>query len=189
MTPKEVLAFCREKDVKAVDLRFMDFPGIWQHFTIPVDKLNEDVFEEGLGFDGSSIRGWQAINESDMLVVPQPETAALDPFTHAAHPVDDLQHPGSRSPARITPAIPRNVARKAVNYLKSTGIGDTCLHRARSRSSSFSTTSATIRPPTAATSSSTASRASGTAAARSIPTWATRSATRKAISRFRRPTR
>ena len=75
VTPKEVLALCREKEVKAVDLRFMDFPGLWQHFTIPVDKLDEDVFEDGLGFDGSSIRGWQAINESDMLVVPQPETA------------------------------------------------------------------------------------------------------------------
>ena len=85
VTPKEVLALCREKNVKAVDLRFMDFPGIWQHFTIPVDKLDEDVFEEGLGFDGSSIRGWQAINESDMLVVPQPETAVLGPV-HARCP-------------------------------------------------------------------------------------------------------
>ena len=92
MKPKEVLALCREKDVKAVDLRFMDFPGLWQHFTIPVDKLDEDVFEDGLGFDGSSIRGWQAINESDMLVVPQPETAFLDPFTDAADAGDDLQH-------------------------------------------------------------------------------------------------
>ena len=95
MKPKEVLALCREKDVKAVDLRFMDFPGIWQHFTIPVNKLDEDVFEDGLGFDGSSIRGWQAINESDMLVVPQPETAVLDPFTTLPTLVDDLQHPGS----------------------------------------------------------------------------------------------
>ena len=81
MTPKEVLAMCREKDVRAVDFRFMDFPGLWQHFTIPVGKLDEDVFEDGLGFDGSSIRGWQGIHESDMLVVPQPETAFLDPFT------------------------------------------------------------------------------------------------------------
>src|SRR5512145_402151 len=80
VTPKEVLALCREKDVKAVDLRFMDFPGLWQHFTIPVDKLDEDTFEDGLGFDGSSIRGWQAINESDMLIVPQPDTATIDPF-------------------------------------------------------------------------------------------------------------
>ena len=124
MTPKEVLALCREKDVKAVDLRFMDFPGIWQHFTIPVDKLEEDVFEEGLGFDGSSIRGWQAINESDMLVVPQPETAALDPFctlptlSMICNILDPITHEDySRDP--------RNVARKAVNYLKSTGIGDT----------------------------------------------------------------
>ncbi len=125
MTPKEVLALCRERTVKAVDLRFMDFPGIWQHFTIPVDKLTEDVFEEGLGFDGSSIRGWQAINESDMLVVPQPETAALDPFATLAtlsmvcNILDPITHEDySRDP--------RNVARKAVNYLKSTGIGDTC---------------------------------------------------------------
>ena len=80
MSPKEVLALIREKDVKAVDLRFMDFPGLWQHFTIPAEALDEHVFEEGLGIDGSSIRGWQAINESDMLVVPVPETAFIDPF-------------------------------------------------------------------------------------------------------------
>src|SRR5436853_5593795 len=71
MTPQAVLAMCRERDIKAVDMRFMDFPGIWQHFTIPVSKLEEETFEEGLGFDGSSIRGWQAINESDMLLLPQ----------------------------------------------------------------------------------------------------------------------
>jgi glutamine synthetase len=124
MSPKEVLALCRERDVKAVDLRFMDFPGLWQHFTIPVDKLTEDVFEEGLGFDGSSIRGWQAINESDMLVLPQPETAALDPFTTlptlsmVCNILDPITHEDYTRD-------PRNVARKAVNYLKSTGIGDT----------------------------------------------------------------
>lgn len=125
MTPKEVLAMCRENDVKAVDLRFMDFPGLWQHFTIPVSKLDEDVFEDGLGFDGSSIRGWQAINESDMLVVPQPDTAFLDPFT--ALPtlvmICNIQDPITREDYSRDP---RNVARKAVNYLKSTGIGDTC---------------------------------------------------------------
>src|ERR671923_1069747 len=80
MTPQTVLALCRERDIKAVDLRFMDFPGLWQHFTIPVSKLDEEVFEEGLGFDGSSIRGWQAINESDMLLLPQASTAKIDPF-------------------------------------------------------------------------------------------------------------
>ena len=125
MTPKEVLALCREKDVKAVDMRFMDFPGLWQHFTIPAASLTEDVFEDGLGFDGSSIRGWQAINESDMLVVPQPETAMLDPFTELTtlSMICNIQDPITREDYSRDP---RNVARKAVNYLKSTGIGDTC---------------------------------------------------------------
>jgi glutamine synthetase len=124
VTPKEVLALCREKNVKAVDLRFMDFPGIWQHFTIPVDKLEEDVFEDGVGFDGSSIRGWQAINESDMLVVPQPDTASLDPFCEipTLSMICNIQDPITREDYSRDP---RNVARKAVNYLKSTGIGDT----------------------------------------------------------------
>ena len=125
MTPKEVLALCREKDVKAVDMRFMDFPGLWQHFTIPVDKLDEDVFEDGLGFDGSSIRGWQAINESDMLIVPQPDTAMLDPFCKmpTLSMICNIQDPITREDYTRDP---RNVARKSVNYLKSTGIGDTC---------------------------------------------------------------
>ncbi len=124
MTPREVLALCREKDVKAVDLRFMDFPGLWQHFTIPVSKLDEDVFEDGLGFDGSSIRGWQAINESDMLVVPQPETAWIDPFTElpTLAMICNIQDPITREDYSRDP---RNVARKSLNYLKSTGIADT----------------------------------------------------------------
>src|SRR5205085_3222490 len=83
MTPREVLALCREKDVKAVDLRFTDLLGTSQHFTIPVGKLDEGVFEDGLGFDGSSLRGWQGIHESDMLVMPQPQTAFIDPFAAA----------------------------------------------------------------------------------------------------------
>ena len=124
-TPKEVLTFCREKGVKAVDLRFMDFPGLWQHFTIPVSKLEEDVFEDGLGFDGSSIRGWQAINESDMLVVPQADTAFLDPFTELPTLVMicNIQDPLT---GEEYSRDPRNVARKATHYLKSTGIADTC---------------------------------------------------------------
>src|ERR1700737_1820920 len=80
MTPKEVLALIREKQVRAVDLRFVDFPGTWQHFTIPANMLEEATFEEGVGFDGSSLRGWQAINEPDMLVMRQADTAFLDPF-------------------------------------------------------------------------------------------------------------
>jgi len=125
VTPKKVLALCREKDVKAIDMRFMDFPGLWQHFTIPASALDEDVFEEGLGFDGASIRGWKAINESDMLVVPQPETATLDPFTElpTLSMICNIQDPITREDYSRDP---RNVARKAVNYLKSTGVGDEC---------------------------------------------------------------
>ncbi|MBX9792467.1 MAG: type I glutamate--ammonia ligase [Pirellulales bacterium] len=125
MKPQEVLALCREKDVKAVDLRFIDFPGLMQHFTIPVNKLTDDVFEEGLGFDGSSIRGWQAINESDMLVVPQPGTAFVDPFCDipTLAMICNIQDPITREDYSRDP---RNVARKATAYLKSTGIADTC---------------------------------------------------------------
>ena len=125
MTPKEVLAYCREKNVKSVDLRFMDFPGLWQHFTIPANKLDEDVFENGVGFDGSSIRGWQRINESDMLVVPQPETAVIDPFARITtlSMICNIQDPITREDYSRDP---RNVARKAANYLKTTGIADTC---------------------------------------------------------------
>ena len=125
MKPQEVLALCREKDVKAIDLRFIDFPGLMQHFTIPVNKLTEDVFEEGLGFDGSSIRGWQAINESDMLVVPQPATAFIDPFCDlpTLAMICNIQDPITREDYSRDP---RNVARKATAYLKSTGIADTC---------------------------------------------------------------
>lgn len=123
-TSKDVLALCREKDVKMVDLRFIDMPGIWQHFTVPISQLKEEVFEEGLGFDGSSIRGWQAINESDMLIIPQPDTAFIDPFM--AMPtivlICNIQDPIT---GEEYSRDPRNVARKAVNYLKSTGIADT----------------------------------------------------------------
>ena len=122
-TPKEVLALCRERDIKAVDFRFMDFPGIWQHFTIPSAALTEDVFEDGLGFDGSSIRGWQNINESDMLVMPQPETAIVDPFFQipTLSMIGNIQDPVTKEDYSRDP---RNVARKSINYMKSTGLAD-----------------------------------------------------------------
>jgi glutamine synthetase len=123
MTPREVLALCREKEIKAVDLRFCDLLGTWQHFTIPVGKLDEGVFEDGLGFDGSSIRGWQSIHESDMLVLPQSDTAMVDPF--AAAPtlalVCNVQDPVTGEPYSRDP---RQIATKAANYLKHTGIAD-----------------------------------------------------------------
>jgi len=124
MNPKEVMEYCREQGVRMVDLKFMDFPGLWQHFSVPISQLSEDAFEEGYGFDGSSIRGWQPINASDMLVIPDPETAKLDPFTEVptlsliCNIVDPLtKEKYSRDP--------RNIAQKAEAYLKSTGVADT----------------------------------------------------------------
>jgi glutamine synthetase len=123
MTPKEVLALIREKEVRAIDLRFMDFPGLWQHFSIPAEALDESVFEDGVGFDGSSIRGWQAINESDMLVLPVADTAFIDPFTRdkTLTLICNIHDPLTREDYSRDP---RNVARKAVNYMKSTGVAD-----------------------------------------------------------------
>jgi glutamine synthetase len=123
VTPREVLAYLREKEVVAVDLRFMDFPGLWKHFTIPAEMLDEKAFEDGLGFDGASLRGWQAINESDMIVVPQPETLFLDPFRQDTTLVMlcNIQDPLTREDYSRDP---RNVARKAVNYMKQMGVAD-----------------------------------------------------------------
>jgi len=81
MTPKEVMDLIKGKNIEIVDLKFQDFPGTWQHFSIPISEVTPDIFDEGLGFDGSSIRGWQAIHASDMMVVPEPVTAIVDPFT------------------------------------------------------------------------------------------------------------
>ena len=126
MTPKEVLALIRQREVTTVDLRFMDFPGVWQHFSIPADALAEETFEEGIGFDGSSVVGWRAINEADLLVVPQSETALIDPFT--AQPtltmVCNIQDPITQQDYTRDP---RNIARKAVSHMRSTGIADSCV--------------------------------------------------------------
>lgn len=124
MTPNEVLAICRERDIKAVDLRFTDFVGLWQHTTIPVSKLTEDSFEEGYGFDGSSLRGWQAIDESDMLIVPQAETGFVDPFT-ALPTLNIICAVRDPITGEDYSRDPRNIARKAVNYLRASGVADT----------------------------------------------------------------
>jgi len=123
MTPEEVLKFAKENDVKMVDLKFTDFVGTWQHFSVPISELDEKSIREGFGFDGSSIRGWQAINESDMLVVPDPETAVIDPMieTPTLSLICNVIDPITREPYEKDP---RNIAIKAENYLKSTGIGD-----------------------------------------------------------------
>ncbi len=122
-TPREVLALLREREVKAVDLRFMDFPGLWKHFTVPAEVLDEAVFEDGIGFDGSSIRGWKEINESDMLLVPQADTLFIDPFCQdvTLAMICNIQDPLTKEDYTKDP---RNVARKAVNYMKSKGVAD-----------------------------------------------------------------
>ncbi|MEN6627436.1 MAG: type I glutamate--ammonia ligase [Candidatus Sumerlaeia bacterium] len=123
-TPQDILKLIKEKDIKVVDYKFMDFPGLWQHVSHPASQVDASVFEDGCGFDGSSIRGWQKIHESDMLLIPDPATALIDPFREAttlslicniAHPITKERY--SRDP--------RNIALKAEAYLKSTGIGDT----------------------------------------------------------------
>ena len=123
MTPKEVLDMAKENGAKMVDLRFMDFPGLWQHFSVPVRELEESSFEDGFGFDGSSIRGWQPIHASDMLVIPDPSTAKMDPFYEVPTLVliCDIADPVTREPYTRDP---RNIVKKAAAYLKSTGIGD-----------------------------------------------------------------
>jgi len=123
-TAKDVLELIKKENVQMVDFRFMDFPGLWQHCTYPVSAIDEDTFEKGKGFDGSSIRGWQAINESDMLIKPVPSTAFVDPFmeTKTLVMICNIFDP-------ITGADysrdPRHIAMKTENYLKSAGIADT----------------------------------------------------------------
>ncbi|HEY4388173.1 MAG TPA: type I glutamate--ammonia ligase, partial [Ktedonobacteraceae bacterium] len=127
MTPEEVVKFAKENGVKMVDFKFTDLPGTWQHFSVPAHELKESLFAEGVPFDGSSIRGFQAINNSDMTIIPDAETAILDPFT--AVPtlslICDIAYPG---PAGAQPRYsrdPRYIAQKAEAYLRSTGIADT----------------------------------------------------------------
>jgi glutamine synthetase len=124
MTPAQVLKMAKEKNVKVVDVRFMDFPGMWQHFTVPINQLDEGSFEDGFGFDGSSIRGWQPINASDMLVIPDATTAKIDPFFDVPTLVliGDIVDPVTREPYSRDP---RYIAKKAEAFLQRTGIGDT----------------------------------------------------------------
>ncbi|MCK6472477.1 MAG: type I glutamate--ammonia ligase [Planctomycetes bacterium] len=122
-TAKDVLELAKQKGANTVDFRFMDFIGTWQHFSVPIRELTEEVFKEGLGFDGSSIRGWQGIHESDMLVIPDASTAFIDPFFKDTTLVliCTIQDPITRADYNKDP---RNIAQKAEKYLASTGIGD-----------------------------------------------------------------
>ena len=122
--PKTVLEFVKKNGVKLLDLRFTDLPGLWHHVSYPIDQLSEASFEEGFGMDGSSIRGWAAIHESDMLLIPDPQTYMLDPFTEVPTlvMVADVIDPVTK---QRYDRDPRYIARKAEMYLASTGIADT----------------------------------------------------------------
>lgn len=125
MTPSDFFKFAKENNAEQVDMKFCDLFGTWQHCTYPIETLDESVFEDGFGFDGSSIRGWQAINESDMLAVPDPTTAKMDPFW--AEPtvsiIADIVDPITKE---LYNKDPRGVVKKGLAYLESTGIADTC---------------------------------------------------------------
>ena len=123
MDPKKAVSFAQEHNAQIIDFRFTDLPGTWQHFSIPVSEFNEDLFENGLGFDGSSIRGFQTINESDMLLVPDPETIFMDPFMEVPTAVVfcDIEDPLTREPYSRDP---RYIAKKAEMYLRQTGTAD-----------------------------------------------------------------
>lgn len=124
MTPKDVIKFAAENKAVMVDFKFLDFPGVWQHFSVPVDELKEEIFEDGLGFDGSSIRGWQAIHTSDMLIIPDPETAFMDPFTKfpTVSLICNIVDPITKE---YYTRDPRYIAQKAEAYMKSIKIADT----------------------------------------------------------------
>jgi len=124
-TPDEVLGLIRDEAVDIVDFRFCDLPGLMQHFSAPAHELSADAFEEGLGFDGSSIRGFQEIQESDMILVPDPNTAVIDPFRqHRTLNINCFV----RDPITLEPYSrdPRYIAKKAEDHLVSTGLADTC---------------------------------------------------------------
>jgi len=124
MTPREVLEFAKANGAKMVDLKFIDLPGLWQHFSVPMSEVSESSLEDGYGFDGSSIRGWQAINLSDMLVIPDSNTATMDPFTEipTLTMICDVLDPITRE--RYS-RDPRYIAQKAESFLMQTGLADT----------------------------------------------------------------
>ncbi|CCK82435.1 MULTISPECIES: type I glutamate--ammonia ligase [Desulfobacula] len=124
MTPKDVIAMAKENKAKIVDIRYMDFIGTWQHFSVPLGEFGESAFEDGFGFDGSSMRAWQAIDNSDMLVIPEAGTAKMDPFfkVPTLAIIGNIHDPITQE---AYSRDPRGIAKKVEQYIKSTGLGDT----------------------------------------------------------------
>lgn len=123
MNAKDVIKFAEENKALMVDLKFIDLPGMWQHLTVPVSQLSEETLKEGFNFDGSSIRGWKSIDDSDMKMMPDLSTAKMDPFTEVPtlSLICDIVNPDTFEPYSRDP---RQVVKKALSYLKSTGIAD-----------------------------------------------------------------
>lgn len=124
MKAKDVVAMIKEKNIRVIDIRYMDFPGTWQHFTVPACEFTESSFEDGFGFDGSSMRAWQNIDNSDMIVVPDSSTAVMDPFFEVPTlaVIGDILDPITHEPYSRDP---RYIAKKVEQYVKSTGLADT----------------------------------------------------------------
>ena len=121
---QKALRVAEENRATMVDLKFVDFPGVWQHFSVPLAELSPSAIEDGFGFDGSSMRGWQPIHSSDMVIIPDPATAVLDPFMKepTLSLIGNIVDPITKEPYTRDP---RYIAKKAEAYLKSTGIADT----------------------------------------------------------------
>ena len=182
----EVLKFIGDNKVEFVDVRFCDLPGTVQHFTVPVESFDAKVFTDGLMFDGSSIRGFQQIHESDMLLLPDPATAVLDPFRQ--HPTLNLTF-FVHDPLTGEPYTrdPRNIARKAQDFLRGTGIADMVYFGPEAEFYIFDSARFETSSNDRATTTSTPSRARGTPAARrKAATSATSRGTRAVTSRCRR---
>ncbi|RPJ55705.1 MAG: type I glutamate--ammonia ligase, partial [Acidobacteria bacterium] len=124
MDANEVVKWIRDREIQVVDLRFVDLPGLWQHFTVAANQITEESFTEGFGFDGSSIRGFQQIQESDMLLFPDPNSGFEDPFTEA-RTLNLICNVGDPVTGEPYSRDPRFIAQKAEKYLVSTGLADT----------------------------------------------------------------
>ena len=190
--PSDVLDLAERHGARMVDFKFTDLPGTWQHMGMALASLDEEALTDGIGFDGSSIRGFQEIEESDMLLLPDPSTAIVDPFYEAPtiSLVCTVLDPITREPYTRDP---RYVAIKAEEHLRSSGVADVPTSGPR-RSSTSSTTSPSISRRTPRSTRSTPRRVTGrrgrgsSGAARGWPRSATRTARRRAISRPRRTT-
>ena len=186
MSPKEVLEYAKKNDVRQLDMRFTDIPGILQHISYPINMLTEDSMEEGFGIDGSSIRGWAAINESDMLLIPDASTIYIDPFSEITTMVmtGDVIDPITR---QHYDRDPRWIAKKAELFLQNSGVADTAYFGAEAEFFIFDNIRFDQNAHSGLLLHRCRRRAGGIPAARRT-IWVTGRATKKVISRCRPPT-